>query len=115
LGAVLRYAGVALFLVLAASSVLWFVLDSAGRRGLLLAASLAVPVQVGLFALLHRFRNGGNAFLAAWVGGILARLLLAGGVTVLVLNWGLAAPVVTVLAFVGFLFGLLLLEPPFLR
>ena len=112
--AVLRYAAVALALLAAAVAALWTVLDPSGRSGVLMAAAVALPVQVAAFAWLVRGRKRStNAFLAAWAGGTLVRMatVLAGGL--ILIRATAAAPAPTLLGLAGFFFALLLLEPLF--
>jgi hypothetical protein len=85
-----------------------------GLAGLLAAAVVALPVQIGLFALMARSAVGTNRFLAAWIGGMLVRMLVVGLVALaLYLSPGLPeAP--TLIGLVGFFFMMVLLEPLFL-
>lgn len=111
----LRYAltgGVAIAAIVGA---LWAFLDPAGRTGVLLAGAVALPVQVLAFWALRRFRGRGNAFLAAWVGGTLARMAVVGVVALVVIRSGMDGAVPMLLALAGFFFGLLLLEPVYFR
>lgn len=111
----LKYAatgGAALTLIVGA---LWPVLDAAGRSGVLLAAAIAMPVQVGAFWALRRFRGDPNAFLAAWIGGTLLRMVVVGIVAVAVIRSQMDGAVPMLLALAGFFFGLLLLEPIYFR
>lgn len=94
---------------------LWPWLDPAGRNGVLLAAGVAWPVQVGAFAILLRHREEPRRFLAAWVGGTLARMGLVLAAAFVVARVEGVAPVPALLALAGFFFGLLLLEPVFFR
>ena len=91
---------------------LWPLLDGAGRTGILVAAAVALPCQVVAFAILQARFGQWNRFLAAWVGGILARFALVFAAAVAVAFTELpAAP--TLLGMAGFLFAMLLLEPVF--
>jgi hypothetical protein len=94
---------------------LWPFLDAAGRNGLLVAAAVAIPVQVGAFGVLNRYRGRLNGFLAAWVGGTMVRMMVLAIVAVLVVRSNTEGAVVLLLALAGFFFGLLLLEPVFFR
>jgi len=90
------------------------VLDRAAVNGVLAAGVVALPIQVAGFALMVRAPAGSNAFLAAWVGGTLVRLLVVG-----VTGVGLVAlpdlpPAPTLLGLVAFFFVMLLMEPLFL-
>lgn len=94
---------------------LWPILDPAGRRGILMAAAVALPVQLLAFAALCRYRGGLNGFLAAWIGGTVVRVSVVGGAAFLVIRSGLDGAVPMLLALVGFFFGLLLLEGVYFR
>jgi len=111
----LGYAGTAVAALAVVTAGLWPWLDPAGRRGVLLAAGVAWPVQVGAFAVLVRHGGEPKRFLAAWVGGTLVRMaLVVAAAFVLVRIEGVAlAP--ALLALAGFFFGLLLLEPVFFK
>jgi len=61
-------------------------LDGPGLAGVLAAAAVALPVQIGAFAALTRVRVGTNAFLAAWVGGTVVRMAVVG-----LAGWALVA------------------------
>ena len=89
-------------------------LDGPGLAGVLAAAAVALPVQIGAFAALTRVRVGTNAFLAAWVGGTAVRLAVVG-----LAGWALVAlprfpPLPTLVGLAGFFFVMLLMEPRFL-
>ena len=94
---------------------LWPFLDHAGRNGVLVAAAVAIPVQVGAFAVLHRYRGRLNGFLAAWVGGTMVRMVVLAITTVVVIRSEMQGAVPMLLALAGFFFGLLLLEPVYFR
>lgn len=111
----LRYAATGSTLIAAVVLVLWPFLDVSGRNGVLLAALIAVPVQVTAFWALHHFQGEMTAFLAAWVGGTFLRVAVIAVVAVAVINSGMDGAVPMLLALVGFFFGLLLLEPVFFR
>jgi hypothetical protein len=115
MSAPLRYAASALGGCAAVSLALWPFLDSDARRGILIAAAVALPVQIGAFALLIRFRENMNGFLAIWAGGTLVRMAVVGIVAAIAIRSGAAGAVPMLLALAGFFFGLLLLEPMFFR
>lgn len=96
-------------------AVPWPWLGPEARRGLVIGASIAFPIQWIAFGLLLKFRKKANAFLAVWAGGTLVRMgsVLAAGF--LLLEVDSADPAALLLALAGFFFGLLLLEPLFLR
>lgn len=110
-----RYAVAGLLLLALATGVLWPLLGPEGRRGVLLAAAVAWPVQVVAFGLLRRHRDALRRFLAAWVGGTLVRMVLIGVAAFLLTRIEGVALAPTLLALAGFFFGLLLLEPVFFR
>ncbi len=110
----LRYAAASTAAVAATVAALWPVLDPGGRFGVLLAAAVALPVQIAAFgALVWSRRHHANAFFAAWVGGTLVRMGVLLLVGILLLSTQAVAPVPMLLALAGFFFGLLLLEPLF--
>jgi hypothetical protein len=94
---------------------LWPFLDDAGRNGVVVAAAIALPVQVLAFTALNRFRGELGGFLAAWVGGTLVRMLVIAVVAIAVIRSGTEGAVPMLLALAGFFFGLLLLEPVYFR
>ncbi len=112
---ILRYGGVALLVLLLIITGFWPWVSPSARSGLLVAALVAYPVQMVAFFLLVRFWSEGKGFLVVWVGGTIARMgvILLAAVAVSKVESLPAAP--TLLALAGFFFGLLLLEPLFLR
>lgn len=110
-----RYGNASITVIALATLLLWPFLEPSGRRGVLVAAAVAVPLQVGSFTLLCRFRGELKRFLVAWVGGTLMRMLAIGAVAFVVLRSGTEGVVPTLLALVTFFFGLLLLEPMYFR
>lgn len=94
---------------------LWPFLDDAGRNGVLVAAAVAIPVQVGAFAVLQRYRGRLNGFLAAWVGGTMLRMVVLAVAATVVIRSDMQGAVPMLLALAGFFFGLLLLEPVYFR
>lgn len=108
------YAGACLAVVAAGTLAAGLLLDGPGLTGVLAAAAVALPVQVGTFAVLARFRPGTQAFTAAWAGGTLVRMAV-----VAVAGWALVAlpdlpPAPTLLGLAAFFFMMLLLESRFL-
>ena len=111
----LRYGGVALALLLLVNAGLWPWLSPSARKGLLVAALVAYPIQMVAFFLLVRYWGQGKRFLLVWAGGTVVRMgAILGAALVLMKAEGLA-PAPTLLGLAGFFFGLLLLEPLFLR
>jgi len=110
-----RYGGVALVALLLVIAGLWPWASPPARTGILVAAAVAYPVQILAFVLLTRFWGEGKRFLVVWVGGTVARMgvILLAALAVSRTDWLPPAP--TLLALAGFFFGLLLLEPFFLR
>jgi len=94
---------------------LWPFLDAAARDGVLLAAAIAVPVQLLAFAMLVRYRDRLDGFMAAWVGGTFLRLLVIAVVAAVVIRADAEGAVPMLLALAGFFFALLMLEPVYLR
>jgi len=111
----LRYAATALAGCATVSLILWPFLDPDAWRGIVIAAAIALPVQVGAFALLIRYRDNMNGFLAIWAGGTLVRMAVVAIVAAIVIRSGTAGAVPMLLALAGFFFGLLLLEPVYFR
>jgi len=102
-------------LVVAGTLVAWPFLGPAGRLGVVLAALVALPIQVVSYALLVRHRDRVNGFLAAWVGGTLVRMLAIGAVAALVIWSRHDAGLPMLFALATFFFALLLLEPVYFR
>jgi hypothetical protein len=94
---------------------LWPFLGDPARQGVLLAAAIALPVQMVAFAVLIRFRGQVKGFMAAWAGGMAVRALAVAGVAFVVIRAGGDGAVPTLLALAGFFFALLLLEPIYFR
>lgn len=111
----LRYAATGAGAIALMVLALWPFLDAAGRNGVLLAAAIAVPVQVLAFSILNRSHGQLNGFLAAWVGGTFLRMLVLAVAAIAVVRSGMEGAVPMLLALAGFFFGLLLLEPMFFR
>ena len=110
-----RYGGVAFLVLLVANAGLWPWLSPSSRAGIFVAALVAYPIQMLAFFLLVRFFNEGKRFLLVWVGGTLVRMavILVAALVLTRMDWLPPAP--TLLGLAGFFFGLLLLEPLFLR
>lgn len=108
------YAAAGLLLTALAMGLAWPFLGMDGRRGVVVAAAAALPMQVLFYALLARARAAGTGFLGAWVTGMLGRLALVGAVALVVVRREDLPPAPTLTALAGLLFGLLLLEPAFL-
>lgn len=111
----LKYAATGGAIIALIVGLLWPILDPAGRVGVLLAAAIAMPVQVAAFWALRRFRGEQNAFLAAWIGGTLLRMIVVGIAAFTVIRSQMDGAVPMLLALAGFFFGLLLLEPLYFK
>ena len=94
---------------------LWPILDPADRQGVLVAAAIALPVQILAFSALVRLRGRLNGFLAVWAGGTLLRMFVVGVAAFLAIRSGSDGAIAMLLALAGFFFGLLLLEPVYFR
>lgn len=114
MSAVLRYGFLCIALVGAAVLLAALALGRDDLPGLLTAAAVALPVQIALFAGMSRAAPGTNAFLAAWVGGMLARMAVV-GLVALALHRSPGLPEApTLVGLVAFFFMMVLLEPRFL-
>lgn len=107
----LKYAATGVVAIGLVAAALWPFVDAVVRRAVLLAAAVAIPVQVVAFWTLSRFRDDPRGFLAAWLGGTAARMVVLAIAAFLVIRSGMEGAIPMLLALVGFLFGLLLLEP----
>jgi hypothetical protein len=98
-----------------AVSALFPFLAEEGRRGLLLAAGIAYPVQVTAFGMLLRAQGDPSRFFVWWGVGVAVRIavvIVVGLVALRVESLGAEA---LLLSLAGFFFGLLLIEPAFLK
>lgn len=111
----IRYAALATLVVLGAVGAGWLPASPEGRRGLLVAGGIALPLQLGAFAILVVQRTGSPGFLAAWVGSTLVRFGVVAGAAFWVAGMEGVDTLVALLTLVGLLFVLLLLEPWMLR
>ena len=112
---IVRYGGVALVVVLVGIAGSWPWVSPSSRVGILVAALVAYPVQMVAFFLLIRFWGDGTRFLLVWVGGTVVRMGVILAAALVVSQMTILPPGPTLLALAGFFFGLLLLEPLFLR
>ncbi len=110
-----RYALTALLVVGLGAAGLSVLLEEAGRRGILLAAVIAYPVQVVAFGLLVRAREEPTRFVVWWGAGIALRVAVVVAVGVASSRLPSVEPAALLLSLVGFIFVLLLLEPAFLK
>jgi hypothetical protein len=110
-----RYALVGLLMIAMAVAALFPFLADEGRLGVLLAAGVAYPVQVTAFGLLLRARGEPSRFFVWWGVGVAVRIgvvVIAGFVALRIESLGVEA---LLLSLAGFFFGLLLIEPVFLK
>lgn len=110
----LRYAAACVAVACGVALIAWLTAGQAGLLGVLAAAAVALPVQIGAFAAVARTRVESNGFLLAWTGGTLLRMLVVGG-----MGWWLAtlpglSPAPTLLGLAGLFFVMLMMEPWFL-
>ena len=110
-----RYALTAFLVVGLGGAALSVFLDDAGRRGILLAALIAYPVQVIAFGLLLRARGEPTRFMVWWGAGIALRVAVVVGVGFALSTLASVDPAALLLSLVGFFFVLLLIEPAFLK
>lgn len=115
MSASVRYGIAAVAVVGLGVLILWPFLEPAARRGVLLAAAVALPVQLLAFQTLLRFRGRVKGFMAAWAGGMALRALAVAAVAFVVIRGGGESTVSTLLALAGFFFALLLLEPIYFK
>jgi hypothetical protein len=106
----LRYALLATTLTALVVAGGWIGFDDPARRGVNLAAAIALPLQLVLFALLVVQKTGSIGFLVVWVGSTLLRILAIGAAALLVQARDDLDPMATLLTLAGLLFVLLLLE-----
>jgi len=103
---------VALLLV---NAGLWPWLSPPDRTGIWVASAVAYPVQMVAFFLLIKFWENRKQFLLFWVGGTVVRMGVILVAALILTRVDALSPAPTLLGLAGFFFGLLLLEPLFLR
>ncbi|MBI4520669.1 MAG: hypothetical protein HY701_07510 [Gemmatimonadetes bacterium] len=113
--ALVPYLGTAAVALVVATGLLWPWLDGPARGGVVAAATVALVTQTVAFWLLARYRTSGYAFMTVLAAGTALRFGVVVIAAVVVTRWPVAPVAPTLLSLAGFLFGLLLLEPPFLR
>jgi len=86
-----------------------------GRTGVLLAAAVAYPVQVGAFGLLLRARGEPSRFFVWWGAGVLLRIGVVVVIGLLAMRIEFLGVEALLLSLAGFFFGLLMIEPTFLK
>jgi len=102
-------------LIAVAVAALFPLLDDDGRKGVLLAAAVAYPVQVTAFGLLLRSRGDPSRFFVWWGVGVAVRIGVVIIVGLLALRIESLGAEVLLLSLAGFFFGLLLIEPAFFK
>jgi hypothetical protein len=110
-----RYALAGLVMVAIALAALFPFLNDEGRRGVMLAAAVAYPVQVVAFGLMLRARGEPARFFVWWGAGVAFRIgivIIIGLVALRLESLGVEA---LLLSLAGFFFGLLMIEPAFLK
>ena len=90
-------------------------LEDDGRRGVLLAAGIAFPVQVAAFGLLLRAQGEPSRFFLWWGVGIAVRVVVVVAAGLTVARMESVGSEALLLSLAGFFFGLLLVEPAFLK
>jgi ABC-type branched-subunit amino acid transport system permease subunit len=108
-----RYTIAGLLIVAVATLGLWPFFGPTGHRSLLFAAGVALPVQVGAFALLMRAGGHPTKFLLWWAVGVLGRMAVVIAVGLGITRLEGIEPSILLLATAGFFFALLLIEPAF--
>ena len=111
----IRYGAVALLALLLVIAGVWPLVTPSSRVGIGVAALVAYPIQMVAFFMLIRFWGDGKRFLLVWVGGTVVRMGVILLAALVVWRMDSLSPAPTLLALAGFFFGLLLLEPLFLR
>ena len=90
-------------------------LGDEGRTGVLLAAAVAYPVQIVAFGLLLRARGEPSRFFVWWGAGVLLRIAVIVVIGLLALRIESLGAESLLLSLAGFFFGLLMIEPTFLK
>ncbi len=98
----------------AAAAMLPF-LDEDGKRGVLLAAGIAFPVQVAAFGLLLRAQGEPSRFFLWWGVGIAVRVVVVVAAGLTVARMESVGSEALLLSLAGFFFGMLMVEPAFLK
>ena len=110
-----RYALIGLLMIAVAVVALFPFLDDDGRTGILVAAAVAYPVQVVAFGLLLRVRGDPSRFFVWWGAGVAVRVGVVIIIGLVALRIESLGAEVLLLSVAGFFFGLLLIEPVFLK
>jgi hypothetical protein len=102
-------------MIVVAVAALFPFLGDEGREGVLIAAGVALPVQVTVFGLLLHAQGEPSRFFKWWGVGVMVRIgvvIVVGLVASRIESLGAEA---LLLSLAGFFFGLLLIEPVFLK
>jgi len=102
-------------MIAVAVAALFPFLEDEGRRGVLLAAVVAYPVQVAAFGLMLRARGEPSRFFVWWGVGVVVRIgvvIITGLGALRIEPLGVEA---LLLSLAGFFFVLLMIEPVFLK
>ena len=110
-----RYALTGLLMIAVAVAALFPFLDDDGRTEILIAAAVAYPVQVVAFGLLLRVRGDPSRFFVWWGAGVAVRVGVVIIIGLVALRIESLGAEVLLLSVAGFFFGLLLIEPAFLK
>ena len=113
--ALVRYALAGLLMIAVAISALFPFLADEGRTGVVLAAGIAYPVQVTAFGVLLRARREPSRFFVWWGVGVAVRIGVVIIVGLVALRVEFRGAEALLLSLAGFFFGLLLIEPAFLK
>ena len=108
-----RYTLTAVTIVLVSVAALWAFVGEAGRTSLLVAAAIALPVQILTFGLLVRSSIDSAQFMLWWGIGVLGRMLVVVALGLALDAFAALDPTVLIMSVCGFFFALLLLEPAF--
>ncbi|MEE2669410.1 MAG: hypothetical protein VYD78_05350 [Gemmatimonadota bacterium] len=110
-----RYALTGLLMIAVVVAALFPFLGDEGRTGVLLAAAVAYPVQIVAFGLLLRARGEPSRFFVWWGAGVLLRIAVIVVIGLLALRIESLGAEALLLSLAGFFFGLLMIEPTFLK
>lgn len=106
----IRYLAWSAVVVAATLALGWPFLEAGGRRGLLLAGTVAFLVQAGSFAALTTVSPGTGHFIGVWIGGTLVRFSVIGGSAFLVTAMESVSVTVALFGMAGLFLPLMLLE-----
>lgn len=112
--ALLTYGVAAAALLAGLAALVTALVPGAEPRAVWVAAAITWPVQLAAFGALVAGRRG-VGFMAAWAGGTALRFAAVGAAAIWVTRFGSLDPASLLVSLVGFMFGLVLLEPLFLR